>query len=386
MLKNRNSKIIKIIIIGIFSLGSVRNFRILPLLSPQDYFIILGFLFVVTKVKISQYWQSYLFSLGFLLLTIFVMTSYKSLNHSENIINILKVFFTWGVLPLVIFYTVTSRNLFQFALDASIAGGTFFALISLINSNSDFHNGREESFSGHPVFFGIILTLALVNLPYAYTSYHLKQIFRATSAVVLGLAILKTGSGTSVVIITLSIILNMLLNRRLGTFLKRLLFILIMLPMFIWLWEAPILSLVKSRVSLILNPRVGYSMNSNSGISTLEARWLSLKYSWSLIRDNPIFGYGLDQAGRITSIDLEAHNTLVLAWQSGGILFAIFFLVIFGYSGFQFFVAMKKGAEFTSVNILTSLVVFMSEPLIYERVVVPLFMLTIFHAYKNNSS
>lgn len=374
----------RILLYSVFFFAPFRDLRVLSILSIQDISILLLFIMVIFDIQVRP-----LKSLitNFLLLSIFltiVITLQSSIVASDPIssaLNVMKIFLTFCLLPIVILYFQPIRSELETLLKCFIfgAGTSCFGAI-LFDNGLDFNtSGRSSGFAGHPVFFGILtgmaISFAIVFL--FLDKRHFLTMFPSVIVMTLGLTLSASSIGIFLPIVALLIILFNDLTR---LNLRRLTLGLIFLTLSAYAFmNFQIFAFSKSRLLQTLNPTAGFSTNRISGTSTLQARVVSIQSGFEKIGHSPILGNGFDSAGRVTSVNLEPHNFLILAWQTGGIIvlcLAIILVVISIMSGLR---AVQARMVLDLTVLSTSWFALLTSPLLYERsVVTPLLLICTF--------
>lgn len=392
LVEKRHNNLTKFLMAGLFFSCSFRQARFFPILAPQDIFLLAASLLILVH-KFEDYriknFSRYVLLVLFLFLYFALNSLLVSINPGDSIVNYLKVIFAFVLLPVAVWGFVQNaddvRNLYwAFVAGVIVSSGIdiFFA--------SGIAEGRSSGFTGHPVFNGILIAFAITIV--MASKYETRLLMLGGYAVngFLLFAFTKTASLTGLIIILSSLGLNIMINFHFRRIFQTLVFLIIAIYTLTLIWNAAFFSFTKSRLLLTFSPRTGFSTNSISGTSTVEARWFSIKESWIRIQDSPIFGHGLDPAGRITAVNLEPHNFFVLAWQTGGIILLLLAIVFFFISMHFFWQAFIQKATREMSLIFATWIALFSSPLIYERsVLTPIFLAFVslqYHLAKNRKS
>ncbi len=363
---------------GVFFSCAFRDFRIISFLSPQDIFLLISFFplyFGWSNSFKGSKLNFYLISAIFLFFLLILNSLLVSENSTESIFNYLKVFVAFVILPLVIRFYVQDFIEIYFLLHAYLFGALISCSVTLFLEFGESNNGRASGFTGHPVFFGIMIATCIMIaltmgyrtpkrriLNFIYIAFLLYSLSLSASST--GLVIILTGTGAL-------LILNLLQGKILTSIGSALSVVLIG----ILVWNADFFDYTRSRLLVSLNPQTGFNTSGASGTSTLEARVISVEYGWERIKESPLFGHGLDALGRQTSINLEPHNMIVLAWQAGGIVLLVLSIIFLAISIKYLILAVRKRLALGIVVILATWLGLMTQPLIYERsVLAPLFL------------
>lgn len=359
---------------GIFLTAPFRNARFIDFLSIQDIFIItrLSLLFLVAGGTKSRKSLHFLI-LGTFFLIAFVLQSFLiALNPSESAVNGLKFVLTFFLLPIVFMNDCKDRKTFDIAIWAFIIGSVISSVASIFSSTtSGVSNGeRVSGFAGHPVFFGILSGLALSIALVSFPKTLFFQIFHVLGITTVAYALVLSASTTGFSFIALTFFVIMfknLFSLQIGRFLRNTTFFLISLLAFS---KIDFFAYSRSRLYQSLNPSTGFSTNAVSGTSTLESRFLSIKYGWDRVLESPILGNGMDVSGRITEINLEPHNFFIIGWQSGGVL-VLSVMLVFSLFSLKALISAFRKKEFREITIiLVSWLALLTTPLLYERSVI----------------
>ena len=384
---SRKGKWARLLMVGVFFSCSFRDLRFISFLSPQDILLFAALLPLYFGPLESYKRRKLNISLiaSFLLLLIFSFQSLlSSANSIESIVNYLKVYVAFVLLPSATWIFVNKMEDITLLLWGYLSGVLISCLSTLILNLGVSSGSRFSGLSGHPVFFGSLTATAIViTLSIKYRKKR-TRILSFIPVIFFAYSMVRSASSTGLIIILAGLIVMILLDlfgqKLLTTFLSLVIFI----PAGILIWNANFFSYTKARLLLSLNPQTGFSTNRISGTSTFEARMYSLKYAWERIQDSPVIGHGLDIQGRITSIGLEPHKMCFLSWQTGGVR-SLALSTFFLYISFRYFVlAAKLKFSLGIVVIITTWLQLMTQPLIYERSVLsPLFLVFIALNFEN---
>jgi hypothetical protein len=363
--------------LGLFFTCSFRQLRLIPNLAPSDICLIGAFLSIMVNHKMRSEIRKniYLVLSGILFLTYFILDSFLvSSAPLESSINYIKIFFAFVCLPIVI------QVFFQIYIDAKVLYGAFVlgslsAIIFGYIVGNQVVQDRSLGFTGHPVYNGILISLGISIVISNFQALPILKISQFLISGFLLYAFFQSASSTGLLIICTSLFIKLLGYLRERKFFLFSFAIGISAIVGTAIWSSSQFVFTKSRLLLALNPSHGFSISNSSGTSTLEGRKLSITEGWLKIKSNPLFGHGLDVSGTNTSINLQPHNFLVLAWLSGGIILFGLAIVFTIYALCFFIIGFRLGASLEVNVIFGSLIAFMSCPLIYERsILAPLFL------------
>lgn len=364
----------------VFFFCTFRQLRFIESLSLSDFFVITA-LFLMLFDNSFDLKSSIKVKFVFLVFFIFAYFCVTSILVAENPIssatNYIKITFAFIILPFVIKSYMKVSEQPNKLYWAYVAGAIVSGTIDTFSPQTQIGE-RALGFTGHPVYNGILTSIAIsIILIYKYKN----SIYRIFGYMILPLLIyflLRSISVTGVLIICCTLVIWMTFNFRPGNIRKIVPLVILIFISVSYVWNSAFFLPTKDRILINLNPRTGYSLNSVSGISTFEARWYSIAEGWVRIQESWIFGHGLDAAGRITSVNLEPHNVFILGWQTGGILLLFLGILFFLFSLLLFFKAYKVRAHLEASMICSSWIALFSSPLIYERSILPTFFVAVY--------
>lgn len=367
-----SNKFLKGLFVLFFFFQPFRDLRFISFLSFQDILmtISLVIMFFTRQLRFSNYRISIYTLISCILISLTTMQ--YSVNHAENLLNTGKVFFAYGLVSCyLINFAQEHRDylrLASYGLTSGLAVTIFFSIIESQNSASA---ERLIGFSGHTNYlaFSGIMCISLV-LFFETSKLHL-QFFRIIGVTLGLITTILTTSNTAILALFVVILLKFSGNR----------FRILTIP-FVGLTSLfafktfSIFEDARQRLEGAITQRYSYSVGG-LGNNSLQDRIYTSLASLERISSNPFFGYGLDLDGRITSTGIETHNYLLLSWQTGGIFFLIFQLVIT-------FILCQRALErpFNKQIICIYLCIFAflnSEPWIYERSITCFIFLVYFH-------
>lgn len=374
-------KFYKFMIFSVFFACSFRQLRLIPILSPTDIFLIGAFLLIILNQELRSEFIKYTkyIVMGSFFFVYFMISSFLvSKAPLESTMNYLKIFFAFLCLPLTISIFFQFFKNGKLLFEAFLLGSLSAIIFGIFSGNQQVVQDRTLGFTGHPVYNGILISLSISIVISNFQSNSFLKILHLLILPVLIYAFFQTASSTGLVIILSSMSFALIQLLRQKRFFLFVFLITLSTLLGILIWNSPEFSLTKKRLLLALNPSRGFSLINSSGVSTLDGRKLSIIEGWIKIKSNLFFGHGLDVYGTNTSINLQPHNFLVLAWLSGGIV--LFLLaIIFTIVSIRFlYFASKLGATLETNVIIGSLIALMSCPLIYERSILAPLLLAIF--------
>lgn len=370
------SRLVKLTMCGIFFAAAFRQLRILPMMAPSDFLIV----FAIFQLLSSSFFRFsgvharyFLFSL-FILCYLVIISVMVSADPNSSIINFIKVFFSFTLLPILIrFYTnsLEKFNELYWSLFCGVILSNF--IDSILNQTS--LEVRAPAFTGHPVYNGVLIAISLVGiLSFNFESIRYK-LLAGFCAMFLIYALVRTASTTGFAIVAIFCIVYGITKFRLKSLSRTLISSVLFLAFFAIFSFSTFFSYVRQRIQLTFNPRSGYSTMPKEGVSTLDARVESLRASWNRIKESPVFGYGLDLDGRSTEINLEPHNIFFLSWQTGGIVMLFISLCFFSFSFKYLLVAIRRKATLEASIIMGVWFALLTGPIIYDRsILAPLFL------------
>jgi hypothetical protein len=262
----------------------------------------------------------------------------------QSTVNILKCLNCYLFLPLVLLFLVQLKGNFQLGIYSYISGAVASSIITLLGfTGSSTSVSRISGFAGDPVMYSILLSFAVCYLM-SDTSLILKipLVLRLLALAIIFIEILKTGSGSGLVIVVLAVFFAriVLRTRRTG---QRTLFIdfgiLILLGL---AWTSNFANTTKERIEMIINPRTGYSLSTSSGHSTIESRIVSIQHAITQISEHPILGSGFSFSAQLTDLGFQPHNYFILAWLTGGVLLLSCTLVFLAWNIKRFLISCKR--------------------------------------------
>lgn len=374
------SKLSSFFIAGVFFSCAFRDIRFVSFLSPQDIFLIAAFISLYlsyppcrSKWKMNQF-----LLLGIFVFIVFAVFSFLvSRDPVESSFNYAKVYVAFIILPSAIWMFVNNFEDISFLIWSYLSGILFSCAITLL-----FYPGidsvRASGFSGHAVFFGMLTSTGIVIVLGKSHKKFRVQVLAFSVVCLASFALAQSESSTGLVNIAVALLAILIMNIRQRRFLISMRFWILSVMFFIIAWNSEFLTTAKSRLYITFHPQTGYSTNRISGTSTIEARLYSVRFGWERIKDSLLFGHGLDTFGRSTSIGLEPHNFIVLAWQCGGVLL-LFTALIFLFLSMKYFLIFFRNNYTLGVVVwLVTWLELMTEPLIYERsVLAPFFLVCI---------
>lgn len=374
------SKLSSFFIAGVFFSCAFRDLRFVSFLAPQDLFLFAAFISLYLNYPPcrSKWKMNQVLLVGIFVCIVFTVFSFLvSRDPIESSFNYAKVFVAFIILPSTIWMFVYSFEDISFLIWSYLSGVLFACAITLF-----FHigidSGRASGLSGHAVFFGMLTSTGIViALGQSYKNFRV-QVLALSVVCLASFALAQSASSTGLVNIAVALLAILIMNIRQKRFLISIRFWILPVVFFIIAWNSGFLTTAKSRLLISFNPRAGYSSNSISGTSTIEARLYSVRFGWERIKDSLLFGHGLDTLGRSTSIGLEPHNFIVLAWQCGGVLLLFTALTFLFLSMKYFLIFIRKNYTLGVVVWLVTWLELMTEPLIYERsILTPFFLVCI---------
>lgn len=370
----------KISIFCVFFFCTFRQLRFIEALSLSDFFVITA-LFLMLFDNSFELKSS--IKTKFVLIVLFILAyfSLTSILVAEDPIssatNFIKIAFAFIILPFVIksFMKVSYQPSKLYW--AYVAGTIVAGLIDIFFPQTQIGE-RASGFTGHPVYNGILTSIAIsIVLIYEYKN----SIYRIFGYMILPLLIyilLQSVSVTGILIICTTLVIWITFSFRFGNIRRVIPLVILILMSVSYVWNSAFFLPTKNRILLNFNPKTGYSLNASSGISTVDARLFSITEGWVRIQESWIFGHGLDSAGRLTSVNLEPHNIFILGWQTGGILLLFLGILFFLFSLLLFFKAYKLRAHLEASMICSTWISLLSSPLIYERSILPTFFVAIY--------
>lgn len=363
-----------------------RDVRFISFLSLQDFLLVIGILILLIDPNFK--YMVYKFSLGTLLICVLMAltTFYHSENYAENLINISKVAFAYGVMSIYLLsYARNSNDLHKYAL-YGISCGLFLALLLNLESDQIFAPSlRLQGLSGHANYFAFSgLICVTLSLFYATISIF-DNFFRLFFFLIGFYSIVLSISTTAILCFSFIIVLYASKSKGLASqFFRSLLGILISIFLY---FNLNFFKSSRNRLSEAFTERYSYSIGG-LGNNSLQDRIYTNAASIEKIKKNPFLGYGLDVDGRLTSTGIETHNYLLLSWQTGGIFFLVFQLILI-----SLLIRHLVRAPILRVNVALSLCLFsflFSQPWIYERTTTSIFFLVLGNlkneqSFKSNS-
>jgi len=322
-----------------------RGVRFVTFLSLQDLLI----LFTVSWIFLTKFYfyRKYLPIVGlaiFITGVLVLQTLMVSDDPFQSTVNILKCLNCYLFLPLVLLFLVQLKGNFQLGIYSYISGAVASSIITLLGfTGSSTSVSRISGFAGDPVMYSILLSFAVCYLM-SDTSLILKipLVLRLLALAIIFIEILKTGSGSGLVIVVLAVFFAriVLRTRRTG---QRTLFIdfgiLILLGL---AWTSNFANTTKERIEMIINPRTGYSLSTSSGHSTIESRIVSIQHAITQISEHPILGSGFSFSAQLTDLGFQPHNYFILAWLTGGVLLLSCTLVFLAWNIKRFLISCKR--------------------------------------------
>ena len=342
-----------------------RDLRIISFISIQDILLLLGLFMVILKSKETQLDYGFLYFTAACCTLIAITTGYRTLNYTESLINVSKVLFAYGLMH---FFLVNYAKLSYHIYSVPIFGlGAGLSLVVLTNVGSFFSTGslsRLVGFSGHANYFafsGIILFTGGIYL--SFNSVILKSL-KLYFIFVGFLAVIMSVSSTAIFVLYFVLRIKFFEKEKLFT---RIPILFALTAIFYYSFEnLAIFNFSRIRLREAFTTRYSYSIGG-TGNTSIQDRLQTYVSSWDRILANPLFGYGLNQKGRLTNVGIETHNYLLLSWQTGGIIFLIFQIVLIIY-------VCKSIHSGLTIKFSLSMAIccwffLMTEPWIYERTV-----------------
>lgn len=358
---------------SIFFLIPFRELRITSFMTFQDLLLLIVFLLLLRGNLTSGIEK--IFLIGFLLTSIlFLVSSMNTVSVSSNLVSCLKVFFAY-VIPLIVIIIFTSNSSRGASLfNSFILGTSVSVLFSQIFKIESITSQRDEGFGGHPIFYGtnaslaILLALAQINRKNRF------NFLLALSIPINTYAIIGSQSVTALIMLCIGLVtLSLIFSSKNGKF------------VFVSIFSGLIcLKIIQNIFSEIISRGEGgfsqitlKSLNESTN-STLALRIESLRQSWNKIKIDWIFGYGLDKFGRVTPMGLEPHNSIFMAWQTGGIFFLLIHVLFLSWVIYNFFRNFRFSKSLFFCVVPPIVIDFMSGPMIYGRSEILLLLLAIY--------
>lgn len=276
--------------------------------------------------------------------------------------------------PFVLRYYVLNSRAFLWVVGFAFIGAQSFSAVMgmwQLAGGTPFETklifGRMTGLAGHPNVLGIMAVISIMGLLAALPRARpWAKVFVAALLVLNGLALVFSGSLSSMLAATTGLVVILAVKRRLVATFVTVILGGTLVAIFAGaggLDPLGALSPITTRVEVVLG-----AADVDGGAASLSTRVLTYEWAWRFISADPLIGVGMDatNAGTYNGYT-PVHNYILHAWYRGGLFFFIW--QVFATVGYlRLFVnAIRSKAEAVPAGLMMAIVVFAATSAFYDQ-------------------